>query len=105
MPGVTVAEAVEVLAAGGIVGVPTDTVYGLAVVPTDPNAVGRLFDLKDRPTAKPVALLVASVEQAETIVSFTPLARDLAERHWPGALTLVLPPPSLCPHWVGDAER
>ncbi len=101
----TIDEAVVALEAGKIVGIPTDTVYGLAVRPTDRRAVEALFVLKGRPVGRPVALLVASVGQAEEIVVLGPAARQLARRHWPGALTLVAPAAVALPPWVGDAER
>lgn len=94
-------EAVRVLAEEAIVGVPTDTVYGLAVNPQSEIAVARLFDLKRRPTGKPVALLAASVESAESLVEISADAREIVERHWPGALTVILPPKRELPAWVG----
>lgn len=93
------------LKGGGIVGVPTDTVYGLAAVPTHREAIARLYDVKGRPAGKPIALLVASVSQAEELVVFTPAAAELGRRHWPGALTLVLPTRRRLPDWVGDPTR
>jgi L-threonylcarbamoyladenylate synthase len=96
------AEAVTALRAGEVVGVPTDTVYGLAVDPLDPRAVARLFQLKGRPADRPIALLVASREQAGRLVRFGTEAGRLADRHWPGALTLVLPVLGRLPEWVGD---
>lgn len=86
-------------------GLPTDTVYGLAAVPTNPEAVGRLYELKGRPEYKPVALLVASVEQAAELVSFSDTAAGLAKAHWPGPLTLVLKTLRPLPPWVGDPVR
>lgn len=91
----------EVIAAGGVVGVPTDTVYGLAVDPRSEAAVGRLFELKGRPADRPIALLAADAETAATIVDVTPRALEMAERWWPGALTLVLEPLVPLPSWVG----
>ncbi len=82
--------AVEVLWAGGAVVVPTDTVYGLAVRADLPGAVGRLAALKNRAAEQPVAVLVASLEQAEGVGVLSDEARSLAERWWPGPLTLVL---------------
>ncbi len=86
---------------GGVVGVPTDTVYGLAVDPRNEAAVGRLFELKGRPVDRPIALLAADIETAATIVDMTPEARRLAGRWWPGALTMVLEPVEALPAWVG----
>ncbi len=78
--------------AGLVVGVPTDTVYGLAVDPRQPGAVDRIFALKGRPDRLPLPVLVASWEQvAEVAGPLEAAARRLAERHWPGPLTLVVP--------------
>jgi L-threonylcarbamoyladenylate synthase len=83
--------AVAHLRAGRPVVVPTDTVYGLAVDATRPGALDRLYELKERPAELPIAVLVATVEQAAGIVEIGATARRLADEHWPGALTIVLP--------------
>ncbi|MDQ1323882.1 MAG: L-threonylcarbamoyladenylate synthase [Chloroflexota bacterium] len=85
------AEAVELLRAGLIVAVPTDTVYGIAADLALPDAIERLFAAKRRPPEKAVAVLLADMAQAETLGNITPHARVLGERFWPGGLTLVLP--------------
>lgn len=90
---------------GDLVGVPTDTVYGIAADPFTQDAVERLFTLKGRPGLKPVALLVASVEQALSLASFNDLAHEMAAEHWPGGLTLVVPRLPSVPDWVGHPER
>lgn len=92
--------ALAALTRGDVVGVPTDTVYGLAVDPWQGEAIDRLYDLKGRPAHKPIGLLVASVAQAEEIADLGP-GRDLVE-HWPGALTLVVRPRVVIPDWIGD---
>ena len=84
-------EAVDLLRAGLIVAVPTDTVYGIAADLALPDAIERLFAAKRRPPEKAVAVLLADTDQAETLGELTPHARVLAERFWPGGLTLVLP--------------
>ncbi len=94
-------EAEQRLRSGEVVGVPTDTVYGLAVDPWSESGVSTLYDLKGRPRGKPIGLLAGSVEQVEAIVELGP-GRDLAHRHWPGALTLVVRPHVLIPDWIGD---
>jgi L-threonylcarbamoyladenylate synthase len=83
-------EAMAVLAAGGQVAIPTETVYGLAAVATDAAAVLGVFARKERPRFDPLIVHVADVEQAWTVAEPTPAARLLAERCWPGPLTLVL---------------
>ena len=83
-------EAARVVKLGGVVALPTDTVYGLACNPKSDKAVGKLFEVKDR-QAKPVPLLCADSRVAEKLVDFNEAARGLAELHWPGALTIVAP--------------
>ncbi|MCK9357212.1 MAG: L-threonylcarbamoyladenylate synthase [Dehalococcoidia bacterium] len=84
--------AVYVLSQGGVVAVPTDTVYGLAADARSADAVRRVVNLKDRSPDLPLPLLVADVAQAEAIAGpLSGAARALAARFWPGALTLVLP--------------
>jgi L-threonylcarbamoyladenylate synthase len=86
------AAAAAALAGGYVVAVPTDTVYGLAVDPTDADAVAGLFTLKDRPDGVPLPVLVDGLEQAMALADpFGDVAARLAERFWPGPLTLVLP--------------
>ena len=84
-----IAAAVAALRAGEPVGVPTDTVYGLAADAADADAIQRLFALKQRPVDRSIAVLVADMAAAETLVTLTPPARRLAERFWPGPLTIV----------------
>jgi L-threonylcarbamoyladenylate synthase len=90
---VTDNEAITVTAAtlheGGVVVVPTDTVYGLAAVPHDPDAVGRIFLAKARPADTHLPVLAASLDQVAGLgVEFSEAARALAARWWPGPLTL-----------------
>jgi tRNA threonylcarbamoyl adenosine modification protein (Sua5/YciO/YrdC/YwlC family) len=77
------------LEAGAVVALPTDTVYGLAVLPTLPGAIQRLFELKGRPGSIAIALLVADVGQAAQVLKMRDGAAVLASRFWPGALTIV----------------
>ena len=98
-----VARAVAILAAGGIVAIPTDTVYGLAADATRADAVAKVYAAKGRPDAKPLIAHVADLAMAETLASFDAVAHALARRFWPGPLTLVLPARADCP--VCDAAR
>jgi L-threonylcarbamoyladenylate synthase len=82
--------AVEVLRAGGVVAIPTDTVYGLAVDSAVAGAIECLFEAKGRPRDRAVAVLLADTEQAETVAIMPAAARALAAAFWPGGLTLVL---------------
>jgi tRNA threonylcarbamoyl adenosine modification protein (Sua5/YciO/YrdC/YwlC family) len=97
--------AVTALRSGGIVGVPTDTLYGLAADPYQQDALEAIFVLKGRPQVKPLAILVASIEQAISLAMFTDRALDLADTHWPGALTLVVPRLDATPKWLGHQQR
>lgn len=83
--------ALALLAAGEVVAIPTETVYGLAGDATNGEAVARIFEAKGRPRFNPLIAHIASMEMAETIATFDPLSRRLAEAFWPGPLTLVLP--------------
>ena len=83
--------AVELLRAGDVVALPTETVYGLAGDATSGGAVARIFEAKGRPHFNPLIVHVASMDMAEAIAVFDPLSRRLAAAFWPGPLTLVLP--------------
>ena len=85
------AAAIEVLRAGGLVAMPTDTVYGIGVALDAEDGLPRLFAAKDRPLDRAIVLLVADLEQAASVGVLSAAARLLAERFWPGGLTLVLP--------------
>ena len=81
--------AAGILRAGGVAVVPTDTVYGLAARPTDAAAVQAVFRLKDRPLGMHLPVLAASADQVRALgVAFTRGAEVLAERWWPGPLTM-----------------
>ena len=83
--------AARLLQLGQVVAFPTDTVYGVGADPFNPDAIQQLFDLKGRPDNKPIPLLVSAVDQVEQVAEdIPPLFFELAEQHWPGALTLVL---------------
>lgn len=85
------AEAIDVLRAGGLVGLPTDTVYGIAVALDAPGGIGRLFAAKRRPPDRAIMVLADGLDQVAGIVDIPPEARVLAAACWPGGLTLVLP--------------
>jgi tRNA threonylcarbamoyl adenosine modification protein (Sua5/YciO/YrdC/YwlC family) len=87
-----VAEAAEALRAGSVVALPTDTVYGLAVDPWQPEAVARLFSLKERPPDVALPVVIGGLDQAGPLTGrLTGSARRLADQYWPGPLTLVVP--------------
>jgi len=85
-----VEEAVRILRRGGLVCYPTDTVYGIGAAAGDDAAVRRLFAVKGRPPDKALPLLLADTSDAAGVAEVTPLARALAGRFWPGALTIVV---------------
>jgi L-threonylcarbamoyladenylate synthase len=91
-PDDAIAAAAAALREGDIVGVPTDTVYGLAADPWHSGAADRLFRVKARPRSMELPLLVADEAQALALAIAVPLAaRRLMEAFWPGPLTIVLP--------------
>jgi len=87
----TIAEAARLILAGEPVAVPTETVYGLAADATNAEAVARIYEAKGRPSFNPLIVHVTDLAAAERIGEFSESARELAERHWPGPLTLVVP--------------
>ncbi|MDX2226088.1 MAG: L-threonylcarbamoyladenylate synthase [Verrucomicrobiae bacterium] len=99
MPQQIIQEAVAVLRAGEVVGMPTETVYGLAGDARNPSALARIYAIKQRPEFDPLILHAATFEKVfEAVDTFPQKARALAEVFWPGPLTLILPKKS----WVPD---
>jgi len=82
-------EIVSLLRNGGVVAFPTDTAYGLGTDPFNPIAIERIFEIKGRPETKPILLLVDSVTMAETVIERSDIFYRVAERFWPGPLTIV----------------
>src|SRR6202030_3528371 len=83
--------AADQIRAGEVLGMPTDTFYGLAADPFNLRAVDRVYDIKSRSRHKPLSLLIADVDQAEQLAQ--PLPEEfyaLAQRFWPGPLTLIV---------------
>lgn len=85
------AQAIAVLRAGGVVALPTDTVYGIGVALDTPGGIQRLFAAKRRPPDKGIMLLLDAVAQAGRVGVMTPAAVALADACWPGGLTVVVP--------------
>lgn len=85
------AAAAAALHAGGVVGFPTDTVYGLAASAALPEAVAAISRVKGRSPEQPLILMVAAVEELREYCELGPVAAGLARRFWPGPLTLILP--------------
>jgi L-threonylcarbamoyladenylate synthase len=86
-----IAEAAALIRSGQPVAVPTETVYGLAADATNGEAVARVYEAKGRPSFNPLIVHVPDLAAAERIGVFDDTARALAELHWPGPLTLVVP--------------
>src|SRR5947209_8702796 len=88
----SIRECCAILKRGGLVAIPTETVYGLAANALDAAAVKKIFEAKQRPAWDPLIVHVSSLEMVPRIASRLPEpARKLAERFWPGPLTLLLP--------------
>jgi len=85
------AAAIDALRSGGLVGLPTDTVYGIAVALDAPGGIERLAAAKGRPPGRAIMVLADGLDQVVGIVDVPPEARILAAACWPGGLTLVLP--------------
>jgi L-threonylcarbamoyladenylate synthase len=84
-------EILSFLSAGDVIGFPTDTAYGLGADPFNETAVRRIFEIKGRPEDKPILLLVNSMEMADRVARVSNNVMTLAERFWPGPLTMILP--------------
>jgi len=104
-----VREATRILKEGGLVVLPTDTVYGLAADPFNEDAVKRVYEVKERSSSKPLPILLGEAHHALRLVKPNNLFWSLALDHWPGPLTLVADPrEDLPPHlkrWEGIGVR
>jgi L-threonylcarbamoyladenylate synthase len=99
-------EAKTEVAAGRIIAVPTETFYALAVDPWQEAALARLFQAKERPTEKPLLLLVANPDMLSQVAEkVLPLGRRLMERWWPGPLTMIVPARAGLPGLVTGGSR
>jgi L-threonylcarbamoyladenylate synthase len=101
-----IAKAVEILKAGGLVAFPTETVYGLGADATNPAAIKRIFETKGRPSTNPLIVHVADIATAKKFAASWPKAAQmLAEKFWPGSLTLVLPKsPTIVPQVTANKQ-
>jgi L-threonylcarbamoyladenylate synthase len=96
-----IARAAEILRGGGLAAFPTETVYGLGASALDEAAVAKIFAAKGRPAANPLIVHVASISGAISLAcGWPPAAQKLAEKFWPGSLTLVLPKSDTVPDIV-----
>src|SRR5258707_7314659 len=89
------------LRAGELVAIPTETVYGLAANAFDPNAVRKIYEIKDRPSHNPIIVHIATLDLAKSCAACWPaVAAKLMAAFWPGPLTVVLPKSSRIPDIV-----
>jgi tRNA threonylcarbamoyl adenosine modification protein (Sua5/YciO/YrdC/YwlC family) len=100
-----VAAALDALQRGLVVGLPTDTVYGIGVDPWNESALDRLFALKRRPAELAVPILAGDLNGVGRLAVMTGAATVAANRHWPGPLTMVLHRVPGLPDWIGNPER
>src|SRR5271170_861079 len=92
MTNLSIQEAAQILRDGGLVAFPTETVYGLGANALDASAVAKIYEMKGRPETSPLIVHASSIEMARTLVTvWRREAEELAQRWWPGPLTLVLP--------------
>lgn len=98
-------EAVDVLKAGDVVALPTETVYGLAANALSASACARIFEAKERPLSDPLIVHVPSSDWLEQIANPPPLALELAKKFWPGPLTMVVPRKPVIPDIVTDGQE
>src|SRR5271165_4997887 len=92
MTSLSIKEAAQILRDGGLVAFPTETVYGLGANALDAAAVAKIYELKGRPQTSPLIVHASSIQMARTLVAEWPReAEELAQRWWPGPLTMVLP--------------
>ena len=89
---------------GGVVIYPTETVYGLGCLPSDPDAAQRICEIKQR-ADRPLPLICSDIEAARKVVEMTPAAERLAAKFWPGPLTIVLPTKVKYSMWLNHGAR
>jgi L-threonylcarbamoyladenylate synthase len=95
----------QTLQAGGLVAFPTDTVYGIGALAFNEDAVKSIYFAKGRTTEKAIPILLGEAEEIDKVASVVPtLARRLAERFWPGPLTLVIPKKATLPESVSSTD-
>ena len=107
VPSTSIDQAASVLSRGGVVAIPTDTLYGIAAAALDEAAVQRVFDVKERGQANPLPLFVSGVEDLFEFGRRIPdVAQELAAAFWPGKLTIVVERSSRVPNIVtGDSIK
>ena len=94
----------EILRRGGLVAIPTETVYGLAGNALDPTVSAQIYKVKGRPSDNPLIVHITSMEELPPLVTEIPeAARKLAEAFWPGPLTIIMKKSPLCLLYTSDA--
>ena len=92
-------EAAEIIRAGGLVGIPTETVYGLGANALDADASAKIYAAKGRPSDNPLIAHISCMDELPVLVSAIPeAAKKLAEKYWPGPLTMVFPKSEIVPY-------
>lgn len=95
-----ISEAIEVLAGGGVVLYPTDTVYGLGANIFDGDAVRRVFDIKQRSLLKPLSILVSNLRAIDVVANVTVSQKNVIKNHLPGPYTFILDKSPIVPRAV-----
>jgi L-threonylcarbamoyladenylate synthase len=96
----------ELLEKNEVIAIPTETVYGLAGNAYNEIAVKKIFEIKKRPFYNPLIVHIASIEKLNTVAESIPdLAYQLAEKFWPGPLTLILKKKEIIPDWVTGGKN
>jgi L-threonylcarbamoyladenylate synthase len=91
-------EAADVLGKGGVIGYPTETVYGLGADAYNDEALEKLFEIKGREVDKPISILIGTMDMLEEVTArVPPLAVGLIQGHWPGPLTIIFEASKMCP--------
>jgi L-threonylcarbamoyladenylate synthase len=93
-------KATKILKSGGVIAFPTETVYGIGALLSNPKAIANIYKIKKRPRSKPLQILIASLKQALELGKFNAKALQLAKKKWPGPLTLVVYKTNKVPKFV-----
>ena len=88
----SIKKAAEIIKSGGVIAIPTDTVYGLSAGIKHPEAIKRIYKIKNRPENQPLITHIADLEDLAELTEITDTVKKLAAKFWPGALTLVFTP-------------
>lgn len=98
-------DAINTIKSGGIIAIPTDTVYGIGADPFNPDAVQKLYTVKGRPEEKPIPLVLGSVEDVHKVSqNLPPFFFHLTERYWPGGLTIIVEAKNLLPQLTANGS-